>query len=285
MAMYKLDEKVILVTGSSAGLGRELARALVRKGAQVVIHGRNIEKLLETKQELAATGQKVISIQGDVTSPEDCRKMIKACIQEYGKLDILINNAGIGSNGLFRDTIPEATRNVLETNLLGSIYPTYFALPHVLESRGSIVFISSLAGLYGLPFKGSYSASKMALTSLTQTLRIELAGTGVHTGIMYVGILKNDPRKRIINSENRLVPATEIPERLSMSLEKASMEIIRSIEKRKSLKVFSFLGKFLYLSNRISPHFVRKVLTLSMKKMERAYMPTEYLRDPFSSII
>jgi len=283
--MYKLDGKVILITGSSAGLGRELARALVRKGAQVVIHGRNIEKLLETKQFLEIPERKVVSVQGDVRIPEDCRKMIEKCIQEYGKLDILINNAGIGGNGLFRDTIPEAARNVLETNLLGSIYPTYYALPHVLESRGSIVFISSLAGLYGLPFKGSYSASKMALTSLTQTLRIELAGTGVYTGIMYVGILKNESRKRIINSENRLVPAAENPERLTTSLKKASMEIIRSIEKRKTVKVFSFLGKFLYLSNRISPLFVRKVLSFNIKKMERAYMPTEYLQDPFTSII
>jgi NAD(P)-dependent dehydrogenase (short-subunit alcohol dehydrogenase family) len=274
MVMYKLDGKVVLVTGSSSGLGRVLAGALVRKGARVVIHGRSREKLLETKEELEIHGNKVVSVQGDVRILEDCRKMIGTCIQEYGKLDVLINNAGIGSNGLLSDTIPEASKKVLETNLLGSISPTYYALPHVVESRGSIVFVSSLAGIYGLPFKGPYCASKMALTSLVQTLRIELEGKGVHLGIMYVGILENDARKKIINHQNRLVPPTELPEIRSMSPEKASMEIIRSIEKRKSIKVFTGLGKFFYLSSRISPLFVRKVLTFNMKKVERSCMPT-----------
>jgi short-subunit dehydrogenase len=285
MDMYNLNGKVILVTGSSAGLGQELARALFMKGAHVVIHGRNIDRLKKTKQLLEVPGRKVVSVQGDIRVPEDCRNMIGTCIREYGRLDVLVNNAGTGGNGLFLDTIPEAARKVLETNLLGSIYPTFYALPYVVESRGSIIFISSLAGLYGLPFKGSYSASKMALTSLAQTLRIELAGKGVHTGIMYVGMLRNDSRKKIVNSQNRLVSPPIISDRRTMCMEKASNEIIRSIEKRKAAKIFSPLGKFLYLSKRISPRFVRKVLSLNMKKMERACMPMDYLYDPYTTIV
>lgn len=285
MDMFNLNGKVILITGSSAGLGRALASALVRKGAHVVIHGRNSDRLLKTKQFLETHGGKVVCVAGDIRIPEDCRRIIGTCVQEYGKLDVLVNNAGTGSNGLLMDTIPEAARLVVETNLLGSIYPTYYALPHVVESRGSIVFISSLAGIYGLPFKGTYSASKMALTSLTQTLRIELAGKGVHIGNMYVGMLKNDPEKMIVNSQNRLILPPLLPERSTMSLEKASMKIIRSIEKRKALNVFSPLGKFLYLSNRISPLFVRKILSHNMRLMERACMPEEFLQDPHTSII
>ena len=108
--MYHLNGKVVLVTGSSSGLGRVLAGALMRKGAHMVIHGRNREKLLETKEQLETPGNKVVTVQGDVRIPEDCRNMIETCIQEYGKLDVLVNNAGIGSNGLFCDTIPEASR-------------------------------------------------------------------------------------------------------------------------------------------------------------------------------
>lgn len=283
--MYDLHGKVILVTGSSSGLGQALASAFVGKGALVVINGRNRDRLSETKELLELNGAKVLSIAGDIRNPEDCRKIIETCVDEYGKLDVLVNNAGIGSNGQLIDTIPEAARVVVETNLLGSIYPTFYALPHVIKSRGSIVFISSLAGIYGLPFKGTYSASKMALTSLTQTLRIELAGKGVHVGNMYVGMLRNDSEKMIVNGRNQLVSPPLLPERRTMSLEKASMEIVRSIEKRIAVKVFSPLGKFLYLTNRVSPLIVKKLLSLNMRIMERSCMSEEYLYDPQSFII
>jgi short-subunit dehydrogenase len=180
---------------------------------------------------------------------------------------------GTGSNGLFRDTIPDAVSKVLETNLFGSIYPTYYALPYLLESRGSIFFISSLAGIHGLPFNFSYSMSKMALTSLTQSLQIELTGSGVHTGIAYVGFLQNGPGKTVVSGNGTLVPASGRPKRFTMTMETASKQIIRAIRKRKTLTVLTFLGKFLYHANRVSPLFVRKVLSLSTKRMKYAYTP------------
>lgn len=275
--------KVVLVTGSTAGLGRELVAAFHRAGACVIVNGRNPENLQETAKKLGDGGRPVSFVQGDVSSPEDCRRIIGTCIREYGKLDILVNNAGTGANGAFADTIPQATRKVMETNFLGSVYPTYYALPHLIKTRGSIVFISSLAGLHGLPFTYAYSTSKMALTALIQSLRIELAGTGVHTGIMYVGFLKNGPLKRIISCDNQLVPATGKPVKFSMSLSQASMEILKAIEKRKAIKIFGALGKFLYLCNRIWPGVVRKILSRSMRFMKAAYTPMQHLHVPANS--
>jgi short-subunit dehydrogenase len=271
--MEKLSGKTVIVTGSSSGLGRELAYMLLKEGAQVMINGRNPEKLMETRQHLASGGGRVLAVSGDDTQPEDCRNMVDECIREFGGIDILINNVGTGSNGLFRDTIPEAVNKVLATNIFGSIYPTYYALPYLLESRGSIFFISSLAGIHGLPFNFSYSMSKMALTSLAQSLRIELNGTGVHTGIVYVGFLHNGPGKRVISGNGTLVPATKRPDRFTMTMGTAGEHIIRAIRKRKAVTVLSFLGKFLFQANRISPSFVRKVLNLSTTRMKYGYTP------------
>jgi meso-butanediol dehydrogenase/(S,S)-butanediol dehydrogenase/diacetyl reductase len=271
--MDKIAGKTVLITGSSSGLGRQLARAFLREEAQVIINGRHKEKLLETEQYLRTIGSNVVSVTGDITLPEDCRRMISACIKKFGKLDILVNNAGTGANGLFRDTVPEASKIVLETNLFGSIYTTYYALPHILESRGSIIFISSLAGIHGLPYNFSYCASKMALTALGQSLRIELSGSGVHTGIMYIGFLENIPEKKIIGNNGQLIAPPKKPERFTMSLEKASMLIIKSIKKRQAVKVFTGMGKFIYQANRISPLFIRKAYSRSMNRLKLVYTP------------
>lgn len=271
--MEKLSGKTVLITGSSSGLGRELACMVLKEGAQVVINGRNPEKLMETRRHLASAGGRILAVSGDATRPEDCRNMVQKCIREFGCMDILINNLGTGSNGLFRDTVPDAVNKVLATNIFGTVYPTYYALPYLLESRGSIFFISSLAGIHGLPFNFSYSMSKMALTSLTQSLRIELAGTGVHTGIIYVGFLHNGPGKRVVSGDGTLVPATGRPKRFTMSMGTAGKYIITAIRKRKTVTVLTFLGKFLYHANRVSPLFVRKVLTLSKTRMKVCYTP------------
>ena len=273
--MNDLSGKVVLVTGSTAGLGRQLALDLLREGAHVVINGRDMEKINETRQHLLSSGWEVLAVKGDVSKPVDCRKMIAFCISEYGRLDILVNNAGTGCNGLFKDTVPRAARMVLEANLFGTIYPSYHALPHIIKSRGSIVFISSLAAFHGVPFNSSYSMSKMALTALSQSLRIELSGSGVHIGVMYVGFLKNGPNKKVVSGNGMLVPAGGRPGKFTMSMEEASRTVIRGIRKRKPISVFTFMGKFMYMANRLSPRFVRKTFTISTMRLKRVYTPTQ----------
>lgn len=269
--MDTLSGKTALVTGSTSGLGMHLAMALLREGAKVIINGRNKEKFRETRQFLEVIKGEISFAHGDVTKAEDCQRIIRECVQSFGHLDILINNAGTGSNGLLCDTLPLATRKVIDLNLLGTMNITHFAMPHIRKTRGSIIFISSLAGIYGLPYCATYSISKMALTALNQALRIELSGTGVHTGIMYVGFLNNGPDKKIIGCHGQAVNPTRRPERFTMTPDKASTLIIKTIKQRRSQKVFTSMGKFLYQLNRISPLLVRKLLTKSTEKMKYNY--------------
>jgi len=149
--MYVLENKVALVTGSTSGLGLELARQLCRKGARVVLNARGKERLEATAQEFRNSGFEVSPVAGDVSLAGDCRQIVEHCIKAYGRLDILVCNAGVASGGKFEDITPETFQKVFEINTLGSIYLTRFALLHIRKTRGSITFISSLAGLVGLP--------------------------------------------------------------------------------------------------------------------------------------
>ncbi|MBK8491643.1 MAG: SDR family NAD(P)-dependent oxidoreductase [Saprospirales bacterium] len=197
----KLKDKVAIVTGSSMGIGRAIARRLGEEGATVVLNGRDTAKLARTHFQLSESGIEADSFPADISSPEDCRQLIVHTLRKYGRIDILINNAGISSKGFFEDTHPEIFQQVVDVNLLGSLYATREALPHIKASKGHILFISSLAGLRGIPFQCPYCLSKMAQTALAESLRAELYQKGTHVGIIYVGITKNDPEKRIIFSD------------------------------------------------------------------------------------
>ena len=149
----------------------------------------------------------VLPVSGDVTSLEDCQNLIAQTISKYGQLDILINNAGKSMHGLFTDTNLDLFKTIMDINYGGSVTMTKLALPHLIKSNGSVVFISSVAGLKGLPYAAPYSASKAALKSFHESLRAEL-GSRIHVGILYAGFTENDPDKVKYNAAGELVPST-----------------------------------------------------------------------------
>jgi len=262
-----------LVTGSTAGFGRELAFQLCTMGAKVVLNGRDLKRLEETAMDFQDAGFQVARVVGDISDPEACRKIIDHCIVQFGRLDILVSNAGVGSGGEFSKTTPETFRRVFEINTLGTIYLTHFALPHIQETQGSIIFISSLAGFLGLPYSSLYSSSKMALTAIAQALQVEWKGTGVHIGIAYVGFLKNSEEKRVLGPTGELQPTGERKTFRLQSMDKASRAIIRLIQKRKGRMVLSTMGRILYVVLRFAPWLIRIILMNTQKKARKIYEP------------
>jgi short-subunit dehydrogenase len=271
--MYHIKDKVVLVTGSTAGLGRELAFQLGLEGAKVILNGRDPDKLDRVAREIQALGFEVAFIKGDVSSPEECCKIIDRCIEEFGRLDILINNAGVGSAGSFEETTPETFRKVFEVNTLGAMNITRFALPHIRKFRGSIVFISSLAGLYGMPYSSLYSGTKMALTAIAQSLRMELSGSGVHVGVAYAGFLKNGPEKRVLGPRGELQLTGQRETLRLQPMDDAAKSIIRLIRKRKAKIVMSTMGWALYLAVRFAPWLLRLVLFNTKEKAREICEP------------
>ena len=165
--------KVAIITGSNRGIGLQLAKKMLQAGAKVVINGRNADRLEAARQSIADQGGELLAIRGDVSLFADAQHLVQETVNTFGKLDMLINNAGVAMNGFIADLEPDVFKKVMDTNYLGSVYPTLAALHEIEKTQGHILFISSVAGLYGFPRFSAYSASKIPLTSFSRSLKIE----------------------------------------------------------------------------------------------------------------
>jgi len=269
MEQYFKD-KVVFITGSSKGIGRATALLLGQLGATICINGRNMASLEETYRELEQMKVTCLQLPGDISDSNRCRDMIDKIIETYGRLDILINNAGIASHGKFRQVAIKAWDNVIGINLMGPVYMSSFAVPYIIESKGSILFISTQAGKVGVPGHSTYSVSKMGLTALAEAMQIELSNLGVHTGIIYVGFTENEEDKQILEPDGSL---RKLPPR---KLKKATREavanaIAKAIYQRKKSVTLSFTGKLQALALRCCPIVVKMILKKANKDYDKMY--------------
>jgi short-subunit dehydrogenase len=269
MSKSKLNGKVAIITGSSTGIGKAIAKALAKKKVKIVLNGRNQERLEDTAKELRALGYDVLTARGDVGIYKDCKNLIEQTIKEYGAIDILINNAGLSMEGTIDKTLPEVFEKVFHTNILGVLFPTKAALPYLKQSKGSIVFAGSIAGYMGLPDYSAYSASKMALTALAQSLKIELAGTGVHVGINYIGFAENDDNKTYLNNNGEIEKVPVRKQFKRMPLDVIAAHFVRGIENRKYKQTFSFIGKLTNILHRYFPALFEWIMIRKYLKQKK----------------
>lgn len=246
-----MNNKVVLVTGGSKGIGREIARLYHNQGAVVYICARDQKRLEQTVEELDPTHTRTFGLPADISQVEDCKRVMDTIVSEQGRLDILVNNAGMAMRGTVLETAPTVMRSMVEINLLGAAYLSHFALPHLLASRGSIHFTSSLAGLHGLPKVGMYSASKGALTYLAESLRAEVSSQGVQVGITYVGFTENDPDKVVYAADGKLVGLS--PRKNSQTQAETAQAIVGAIARRKPVSVLTNVGKISAAAYRFFP--------------------------------
>ncbi len=263
--MKNFENKVGIITGSSIGIGRTLAFEMAKRGAKIVLNARNPERLEKTQKSMQEAGFETIAVAGDVSNMEDCQKLIDSSIQAFGKIDILVNNAGISMEGTVEELDADVFKKVMNVNYLGSVYPTKAALPFLRKSKGSVIFMGSLAGMRGLPNYSVYSSSKMALTALAESLRIELDGTGVHVGIAYVGFTQNDPEKTIFDAAGEVIPQPKREAIKAEPPENVALRVIKMIENQHFKKYFTPLGKLNAFMNRFFPFVVEGVLRKNYK--------------------
>ena len=262
--MSDLEGKVVIITGSSRGIGIKTARLLHSLGAKVVINGRDEEQLLRAGESIDPEGRSILAVAGNVRDEHDSKRLMEAAYEKWGRIDALVCNAGVTQRGRFEELSTDVLRTVVETNIHGSMFPALHGIPYLRHTGGSIVIISSLAGLRGLPSVSVYSASKMALTGFADSLRMELRSSGIHVGILYVGFAENDPGKQILAADGSLIPINR-PSHLSQ--DQVARAVARMIERRRSSVVMSPLGKMLWVLQKFAPWLVTVFLRKSDAKI------------------
>jgi NAD(P)-dependent dehydrogenase (short-subunit alcohol dehydrogenase family) len=182
----KLKGKVALVTGASSGIGEAAARALAERGAAVTLAARSEERLGFIVREISAAGGQALALKTDVTDKDSVRDTVERTVEQFGTLDVLVNNAGLGLSGRVAELRPEDLRYVFEVNMLGPLNCLQAALPH-MRRGGRIINVSSVVGKRAIPKVGGYCATKFALNALSDSLRVEVADRGITVTSVYPG--------------------------------------------------------------------------------------------------
>ncbi len=249
--------KVVAITGGTDGIGKALVKEFLNRGARVATCSRTIEKLELLKNEFS--GKPLLAIVADVCKEEDCKIFIEKVIDEFQRIDILINNAGISMRALFKDTDLETLKKVMDINFWGSVYCTKYALDSILKNKGTIVGVSSIAGYRGLPGRSGYSASKHALNGWLEALRTELLETGVNVMWVCPGFTKSNIRNIALNKDAKPQGESPLDESKLMTAEECAQHITKAIEKRKRTLVLTLTGKETVFMNKFFPSWADKL--------------------------
>jgi short-subunit dehydrogenase len=267
----QLAGKSVVVTGASAGIGRELARQLAGRGAKLALAARSPEELEAVRKECLAAGNNAIAVVADVSRSEDCRRLIDRTVEEFGTIDVLINNAGISLYSPFdKITDLQVFQRILEINFLGAVYCTHFALPVLKQSRGMLVAISSLQGKTGFPNSTAYAASKHAMQGFFDSLRIELLSTGVDVLVVSPGPVATSIHTRRLGGDGSLSDESrEHSNDRGMPVDVCARQIVSAIERRRRELVMTAAGKSGQWIRLIAPALVDRFVADAVRRFYR----------------
>jgi dehydrogenase/reductase SDR family member 7B len=261
-----MKNKVVIITGGSSGIGKACAFEFGRLGAKVVITGRNPENLRETAAELDKEGIENLSVVADVSHEPDNALMVEEVLKKFGRIDILINNAGISMRAIFQDVDLSVIRKVMDINFYGTVYATKYCLPEIIKAKGSVVGISSIAGYRGLPGRTGYSASKFAMQGFMEVLRTELLKKNVHVLIACPGFTTSNIRNTSLTKDGSSQGESPRDEGKMMSAEEVAARIVNAVRKRKNYLVLTMQGKMVVFLNKWFPSFMDKMVYNIMAK-------------------
>lgn len=265
-----MKNKVVVITGGSSGIGKALAEKFGKEGSKIVITGRSPESLQKAAEELQAKGITILPLQSDVSKEQDNNEMARQVISHFGRIDILINNAGISMRALFEELDLDVVKRVMDINFYGALYATKACLPSILENKGSVVGISSIAGYRGLPGRTGYSASKFALQGFLEVLRTEMLKKGVHVLTACPGFTASNIREKALLADGKTQGKSPRDEGKMMSAEECAFHIYKAVKKRRKNLILTGQGKLTVFLNKLFPGFMDKMVYNAMAKEENA---------------
>ena len=262
--------RVVVITGASDGIGAEMARQLAQKqgaGVALVLAARNAAQLDAVAAECAAFGAQTLTVATDVSVRIQCRRLVITAAEHFGRIDVLVNNAGRSAHANFEEVEDlDWYEELMRVNLWGSVWCTQAALPHLKATRGSIVAVSSLAGLVGVPGRTAYSATKFAMTGFFEALRPELRGAGVSVTTVYPGVVATRIRHRGFNAQGQPMGSSSLKEEGAMSVEECARLTIDGMNARKREVVMTAKGKLGRFLKLVAPGLVEKMALAAVKK-------------------
>ena len=261
-----MQQKVVLITGASSGIGRALAFAFGREGASIVICARKTDALNVVSRELQQAGIDNLAITADISIEADVKTLIDQAVAHYGRLDILISNAGITMRSLVIDADPEVFRTVMDINFMGTVYATHYALPHILRAKGSVVGISSIAGYRGLPVRAGYSASKFAMNGFLEALRTEMLYSGVHVLTACPGFTTSNIRVAALDASGQAAGESVRDESDMMSADECAQHILNAVKRRKRELILTMQGKLTVFLNKWLPSLTDRLVYNTLAK-------------------
>ena len=219
-----LKGRAAVVTGASSGIGEATARELASRGASIVLASRAVDRLEALRREISALGGLALAVETDVSDRSSVEAMVGLAVGEFGSLDVLVNNAGLGLSGRISEVRPEDVRHVFEVNAIGPLNCIQAALPHMGEG-GRIINVSSVVGRRAIPKVGAYCASKFALNAISDALRVEVADMGITVTSVYPGTTRTSFRensRRTRDEKRGWRPKGMTPERVAKKIADAA---------------------------------------------------------------
>lgn len=258
--MEGLTDKVIVITGASEGIGRALALAMAPLGCKLVLSARNESRLRSLAHEVASQGHEPLVFSADVTSKNQCDELIETCIEHFGRLDILINNAGLTMWSTFDDLVDlDILDQLMKVNYLGPVYLTHAALPELKKNQGQIVIVSSVAGLTGVPTRSGYAASKHAVIGFFDSLRIELADDNVAVTTICPDFVTTEIHRRALNHLGQPLGVSPMKQSKIVTAEQCAKMMVPVISSRGRMLITSMRGRIGRIVKLFAPRLIDKI--------------------------
>ena len=261
-----MDGRVVVITGASSGIGEAMARRYAELGARVVLGARREAELRRVADDIEAKGGKVAYVVCDVTREDDCKALIMKAVESFGGVDIMICNAGLSMRALFDDCDLGVLHRLMDVNFWGTVYCTKYALPYLRASKGSLVGMSSVAGLHGLPGRTGYSASKFAMTGFLETIRIENLKKRLHVMIACPGFTASNVRYSALTADGSAQGETPREENDMMTAEEVARIVAEGIVKRKRMCLMDRAGRATNCLKKFAPWLLDSVFYRAMAR-------------------
>ena len=266
-------DKIFVVTGASSGIGKAIAIEAAKQGANVALAARNIDKLNDVAKVIEGFGTKALPVKTDVSNREDAKNLIEKTIENFGKIDVLVNNAGVSMRAMFDQLDLDVFEKVMNINFMGTVYCTKYAIEHILKQKGSIVGVSSVSGYTPLPARTAYCSSKYAMYGFLTTLRIENIKRGLHVLIAHPGFTESEIRKHALLADGREQGNTPRKEEKMMTSEEVAIRILKGIKKRKRVQIMSTIGKTAWILEKFVPAWAHKQIYKGIAKEPDTPLP------------